>query len=542
MKKLIIFLTLFAAVNNAKAQVGSNKNVIRYYLASSSNADLKLDLNVDSNTKWIDYANILPNRPLDSYTFLHGTKKIIINAIPRLRQSLKNYRYNVIQDDSIYLVTNAIIDGARGKSRNRTEIILGEFDVHDKKLTIETYDVTQRHKVSTATIYNKAFKPAEILMTSRWVLSKRGSGTIANNLEEGLNYAKTKRLSESFTLKINNGDETVNGIEVAIKEADLIFTYHTFIKKLSTGKMLPVSNNWLYGGLSWEGTAVPHLMIDASFFSEPGDYEIVIVPQLPTMYKPQAFLGKATTLRFTVLPSDTKYSVKNVLFIAMGIVILAAIAIFYVRRNAQKQLIAQQKEKDLAEVQLSAVRSQLNPHFLFNALAGIQNLMNKNEVDQANRYLTKFARLTRNVLKSNELINITDEVALLNDYLQMEQLRFGFRYHIETDKTIDADNTEIPAMLLQPFVENAVKHGIAAMGADGKINIEIKREVNSLVLLITDNGKGFDTQTTAEGLGIQLSQRRVALLNKIYTQAPVLLDIQSGANGTKITLTLTQWL
>ncbi len=542
MKKLIIFLMLFVAAQTVKAQIGSSKGVIRYYLASSSNSDLKLDLNVDSNTKWIDYANILPNRPLDSYNFLYGTKEIIINAIQRPRQSLKNYRYNVIQDDSIYLVTNAVIDGTRGISRDRTEIILGQFDVQNKKLTIETYDITQRYKVSTTTIYNKAFKPAEILMTSRWVSSKRGSGTIMNNLEAGHNYAKTKKLSDSFTLKINDGDETVNGIEVAIKETDLIFTYHTYIKQLSTGKMLSVSNSWLYGGLLWEGIAVPHLMINASYFSEPGEYEIVIVPQLPTTYKPKAFLGKTTTLRFTVLPSDTKYSVKTILFIALGIIILAAIAIFYNRRITRRKLIAQQKEKDLAEVQLSAVRSQLNPHFLFNALAGIQNLMNKNETDRANRYLAKFARLTRNVLKSDDLISVTDEVALLDDYLQMEQLRFGFNYTIEVADDIDADNTEMPAMLMQPFVENAVKHGIADKGDSGKVNINIQRNQNDLLLTITDNGGGFDTTKQAEGLGIALSKRRVDLLNKIYKQAPVQLNMASTPEGSEIKITLTQWL
>jgi two-component system LytT family sensor kinase len=408
---------------------------------------------------------------------------------------------------------------------------LGLYNVDNKKLTIETYSIKRLNKISSVSIYNKEFRPAEILRTSLvFISSKDGSAESVDNLKNG------------FKFKIHDGTRALPSILLAIKEVDPIAIYHVDIKNMSTGKTRFVSNDWFYDNSIVNKVAVPNLRIDYPFYYQPGQYQIIIPPRLSAWVKGKAIIGKSTTLTFTVLPSETKYSIKTMLFIALSIILFAAIVILYNRAITRKKLIAQQKEKDLAEVQLSAVRSQLNPHFLFNALAGIQNQMNKNEVDQANRYLTKFARLTRNVLKSNELISITDEVALLEDYLQMEQLRFGFTYRIETDINIDADNTEIPAMLLQPFVENAVKHGIANKGADGKVAVEIKREANGLVLSITDNGKGFDTQNTAEGLGIPLSQRRVALLNKIYKQAPTLLAIQSDATGAKITLTLTHWL
>jgi two-component system LytT family sensor kinase len=406
---------------------------------------------------------------------------------------------------------------------------LGLYNVDNKKLTIETYSIKRLNKISSVSIYNKEFRPAEILRTSLvFISSKDGSAESVDNLKNG------------FKFKIHDGTRALPSILLAIKEVDPIAIYHVDIKNMSTGKTRFVSNDWFYDNSIVNKVAVPNLRIDYPFYYQPGQYQIIIPPRLSAWVKGKAIIGKSTTLTFTVLPSETKYSIKTMLFIALSIILFAAIVILYNRAITRKKLIAQQKEKDLAEVQLSAVRSQLNPHFLFNALAGIQNQMN--EVDQANRYLTKFARLTRNVLKSNELISITDEVALLEDYLQMEQLRFGFTYRIETDINIDADNTEIPAMLLQPFVENAVKHGIANKGADGKVAVEIKREANGLVLSITDNGKGFDTQNTAEGLGIPLSQRRVALLNKIYKQAPTLLAIQSDATGAKITLTLTHWL
>src|SRR5690606_26635686 len=121
------------------------------------------------------------------------------------------------------------------------------------------------------------------------------------------------------------------------------------------------------------------------------------------------------------------------------------------------------------------------------------NLMNKNEIDNANKYLSKFARLTRNVLDDKELISLSQEKTLLDDYLQMEQLRFGFTYEINHAGNLDLDNIEIPSMLLQPFVENAVKHGVAQNASDGKVIVTFIKQANDLVLTVTDNGSGFDT-------------------------------------------------
>lgn len=168
--------------------------------------------------------------------------------------------------------------------------------------------------------------------------------------------------------------------------------------------------------------------------------------------------------------------------------------------------------------------------------------MNKNEIDNANKYLSKFARLTRNVLDGKELISLAQEKTLLDDYLQMEQLRFGFQYEINHSEALDLENIEIPSMLLQPFVENAVKHGISQKATDGKIIITFSKQANDLVLTVTDNGNGFDTEKKNNGLGLLLSESRIALLNSIYKENCFTLAIQSATNGTKVSLTLSDWL
>ncbi|WP_353140562.1 ATP-binding protein, partial [Pseudopedobacter sp.] len=150
--------------------------------------------------------------------------------------------------------------------------------------------------------------------------------------------------------------------------------------------------------------------------------------------------------------------------------------------------------------------------------------------------------LTRNVLDDKELISLSQEKTLLDDYLQMEQLRFGFKYEINHSENLALDNIEIPSMLLQPFVENAVKHGISQKATDGKITVTFIKQANDLVLTVTDNGNGFDTEKKNNGLGLLLSGSRIALLNSVYKENHFTLVIQSTANGTKISLTLTDWL
>lgn len=168
--------------------------------------------------------------------------------------------------------------------------------------------------------------------------------------------------------------------------------------------------------------------------------------------------------------------------------------------------------------------------------------MNQNETEKANSYLNKFARLTRNILNDQELISIQDERNLLDDYLSMESLRFKFSYNINIIGEANFPNAEIPAMLLQPFVENAVKHNMATLQNQGKLLIELKADQKNVILSVGDNGKGFDTQKTYDGLGLKLCRKRIDLLNQLYKECPISMNIESAATGTTVTITLENWL
>ena len=122
----------------------------------------------------------------------------------------------------------------------------------------------------------------------------------------------------------------------------------------------------------------------------------------------------------------------------------------------------------------------------------------------------------------------------------MEQMRFGFKFAIDVAEGVDRQ-IEIPAMLLQPFVENAVKHGISVLKGEGLIAVNINQTENDIVLKIADNGSGFK-DNPIPGMGIKLCQERVELLNSIYKNSTILLQINPAQTGTIITIQLKNWL
>jgi LytS/YehU family sensor histidine kinase len=312
------------------------------------------------------------------------------------------------------------------------------------------------------------------------------------------------------------------------------------VRELNGGKDTSfISNNW---EISYHSPD-PFSRINSSFFRQPGKYKVIIVPEPPENFNINAF-ANAVSIPFTVYPSDVTYvSSKRVMLV--GIISLGVVGVlfFFYHRLQRQRLAKQAQEKELTSIELRSVRSQLNPHFIFNALAGIQNLINQGDTEAANQYLSRFARITRNVLDNskNDMVSVSDEIRFLEDYLQMEQLRFGFNYKITIDERIDKHSTELPSMLLQPFLENAVKHGVSNLKDQGNIETSFRKVDESLVIEVKDNGRGFESEKKATGLGWKLCEDRIQLLNRLYNGISMLLEKKSDINGTLITIRLNQW-
>jgi two-component sensor histidine kinase len=461
--------------------------------------------------------------------YLEGTKKLTLTAtLPK--DSIPFYRYRIAeegkQNTAKYSIPNTIDSICRPgneRSSGRASVRLGRYSVENKILRLEIYKLPNYDKVNTTIYYNKPLRPAAIQYI-----------TLYKKPNDVGRFSYT-RLGDNATIKLV---DDVGGFMVAIGKTDVSFLYYAFLKHMASGKIIRLPNNWIYDlGLNEN----PFLTIDASYLQDKGDYELVIAPVLSRGPNAKRQAQESETFHFTV-QKETTFTKKDLALLATAMVLLSGVVLSFIKVQSNKKLGREKREKEISQLQLNLVRSQLNPHFMFNALASIQNLMNKNDADSANRYLGRFARLTRNVLKNQEFINLAEEINLLEDYLQMEKLRFGFHYTITVDNTLEIANVEIPAMLLQPFVENAVKHGVSELQQEGRINIRFARSNTDLHLTVTDNGSGFDADATHAGLGLALSHKRIVLLNKLYKNTPILLTIKSSKSGTEVKISLVQWL
>ncbi len=229
------------------------------------------------------------------------------------------------------------------------------------------------------------------------------------------------------------------------------------------------------------------------------------------------------------------------------------------QKNEQQlqKLESEKKQEELqhkaTELEMQALRAQMNPHFIFNCLSSINRFILKNETESASDYLTKFSRLIRMVLNNSkkELIPLDDELEMLRLYLEMERMRFkySFDYNISFKNEIDPENIFIPPLLLQPFAENAIWHGLLNKEDQGHLTVLLGKENNILSCMIEDNGVGrakaaelkSKSVERNKSLGLQITKERLALLNKdsnetTFFEVEDLYDDKGFANGTRVIL------
>ncbi len=222
-----------------------------------------------------------------------------------------------------------------------------------------------------------------------------------------------------------------------------------------------------------------------------------------------------------------------------------------IRKVKREEELKREITKQIAEARLTALRAQMNPHFIFNSLNSIQHFISESEKENALKYLSKFSKLIRLVLQGagKNMITIADEEAMLGFYLELEALRFSnkFEYEILVDNGIVKDITEIPTMLLQPFVENAIIHGLLNKPDRGKLEVSIQKNNSGLMCIIEDNGIGRTAATAIknkkllrnESLGMKLTTERMQMLERIsgkrvFIKVIDLNDEKGVSSGTRV--------
>ncbi|BFO66807.1 histidine kinase [Chryseobacterium sp. KCF3-3] len=235
---------------------------------------------------------------------------------------------------------------------------------------------------------------------------------------------------------------------------------------------------------------------------------------------------------------------KNVFnYSLIGALILLTGLIIFIFRTLKK---VQTKNKKIA---LQSLRREMNPHFIFNSLNSVNHFIATNNELEANQYLTKFSKLMRGVMENSteDFIPFQQELDLLQNYLALEKTRFAdkFDYEIEVDESLNMQNLHVPGMLIQPFLENAVWHGLRYRTDKGFLKLSFEKSESHLNILIEDNGIGIEEskkqktqhQKTREGRGMKNTLERIQLLNDLYKKE-ITCSVKDKENNSGVLVTI----
>ncbi len=343
------------------------------------------------------------------------------------------------------------------------------------------------------------------------------------------------------------GKVMVNNKDVVLTE-DLAHTQNNVTFKLDaialrsrgSGKIL-----YRLSGLNDSWQEVPMAENEIRFLAlAPGEYTFDT-----KLLNEDGYESELISTSFTITPPfwQTWWFYLFVVIIVSGAV--SGIFLFRIREVRKRDRV----QHDLRASELSALKAQMNPHFVFNALNSIQDYILMNQTELANDYLGKFARLMRKTLDQSQqnTVTLAEELDLLNLYLELEAIRFEdeFAYSVNVEKLLNPELTEIPAMIVQPFVENAIKHGLLHIKDDRKLSVDFKMNGTVLECRIEDNGIGLEASRimnerrskSHRSFGTGAAKKRLVLLNegrkeRISVEMKDVTDKAKGTSGTHVLL------
>ena len=400
-------------------------------------------------------------------------------------------------------------------------------------LSVIKYNVDRPTKIETFTNQN-GLPSNEIFQINSY------DSTVYICSGKGLFIWNELRTSDSLNERIITKG-TINGIEKAFFEESLKHSQNniTFnVLALDYKQQGQINYRFrLNANQSW--TENPNRLISFSNLS-PGKYNFEVQAQSGS-----GNWSESTTYPFRIKPPWWNSWIARIMyFLSFG-----SIAFFIyknrIKRITEKNTIA----LEIQELQRMATQAQMNPHFIFNCLNSIQSFINQDEKEKANAYLVLFSRLVRASLNASmkKVHSLEDEVALLTDYIELEKMRFksAFEYDIKVDQSIETYDTFLPPMLIQPIVENAIKHGLLpSNSAENSLSVSFEESDQRLMVSVKDNGVGFKAtskkiKSNSNSIGISNTQKRLRLHNNNDVDNLHIYQLQSSdgiSEGTEVVM------
>ncbi|MDN5285002.1 MAG: hypothetical protein JWR38_1276 [Mucilaginibacter sp.] len=238
------------------------------------------------------------------------------------------------------------------------------------------------------------------------------------------------------------------------------------------------------------------------------------------------------------------YWYQSIITYAVLIIVIVVIGFLLLTVILKDKIRSSEKKRQKLEAAAIRLQSLLNPHFTFNALSSIQGLMNTERIDEANNYLQEFSSLLRRTLANNQhLFNSLDqELEMMRMYIKLEALRFNFTWNFDISPELNTSGIEIPTLLLQPLIENSIKHGLSKLGDKGQLFIVCKKgqKKDTFVIVVKDNGTWVNNNSNT-GYGLSLTAERIVTINKMKKDQKMVLDFDTQS-GTEAILTFHNWL
>jgi len=427
----------------------------------------------------------------DTTIFINAKKDLNTNSINRLKYINNNTIWVATSNGFRSIDFNPKTNQYSVFKLNSKEGLIGN-DISDFVLKDNTVYIATNKGLSS---FNKQF----ISSSKQKPIVQLKSLTINNNIPQNIIQNQHLNYNENYL--------RINFISISLKNSkDIIYKY----------KLKGLNENWFYT----KNTDVQYTNLES------GEYEFIIYSSIDGVN-----WGPATNMKFHISKPFWK---TPFFFIAIGIyfIFIIWIILFLRIKYIKKTNVLQQK---LYLTEKKALSAQMNPHFIFNALGSIQNFLLQNDNKNADKYLSKFARLIRLILKSSRqsVISIEDEVKLLNLYLDIENRRFDnkFKYDIIVDNKIEQAKTCIAPMIIQPLIENSIWHGIAPLEKTGSIRIEFSLLDEYIVIQVEDNGVGLSQKNKIKkenkSEGISIIEERIELMQKLYNKKDININFEN---------------